>query len=318
MALVIVLLTGLRHYLQRIYIEKFLSVQRHTADHSVIQGSFHHIRITAVSGDLQHTSGKKYQSDSRTGLPVNRVVRKVVVEGKGFPMLCSADSSCYIHLPVYNIIPEFFTGFKKFPVFCSGSHLSHSCIKIDSSYCMSLGLVLVPHRFPRLIILLFHIGVIPVAFVSVFSAFFIKKQRLLSSLVNKVFCQLQMSLVFCNIVQSTKSHLRHFMSGISGNFSFFCSQMFINAVHISHRNIQELSLSGCLIISHCPFCHMSETIQLMVVHKIGKSFFKTVNDVVGIQITVGLLSLSDKVNGLVCGFLQFTVRMPHQGPGYCL
>ena len=318
MALVIVFLTCLRHYLQRIYIEKLLSIQRHAADHAVIQSTLHYICIPSVFGDLQHTSGKKDQADGSTGLSINGIVWKVIIKGKCLSMLCGADSSCHIHLPVYNIVPEFFTGLKKSPVFCSGSNLSHSCIKINSSHCMPLCLVLVTDRLSRLVILLFHIRIIPVTFVPVFPAFFIKKQGLPASLVNKVFGQLQVPLIFCNIIQGAESHLRYFMAGISGYLPFFCSQMFINTVGVSHCNIQKLSLAGCLIISHCRLGHMSQAVQFMVVHQVGKSFLQTVNDIVGIQIAVRLLSLSDKLNSLVCRLLQLTVRMPHQGPGHCL
>ena len=317
MALMVILLTGLWNNLQGIHIEKALSIQRHAADHPIIQGSFHHVCIFSIFGDLKHSSGKEDQTNSRAGLSVNSIIRQIIVKGKSLSMFCSSNGSCHIHLTVHNVLPQLFTGCKKFLVFCSGSHLCHSGIQIYGSYCMAFCLILVPHWLSCLIILLLHISIIPEAFIPILFTLLVKKQRLLTSLVNKIFCQLQMLLIFRDIIQGAEGHLCYLMAWIPGDLAVFHAKMVIDAVCIADSNIQESPFSCSLIICYCRLGHMPQTVQLMMIHKIGKSFFQTIDNIVGVQISVRLLGLSNQLNRLVCSFLQFLIWVPHQGICHC-
>ena len=138
----------------------------------------------------------------------------------------------------------------------------------------------------------------------------------LAPLIDKIFGQTQISLFLGNLVQFYQCQLNNFMSRISVQLSFLGSDALLYQIHIAHQRFEQLVLSGGLIVSDGPFQKMSQTVQLMVVHQTGKTFVQSVDDIIGIQITVGLLGSAYNVDGFIGGALQLRVRVPGQRIGY--
>ena len=105
MILSLVLFTGLRQHLQRINIEEALSVQCHTGKHGVIQRLLHDIAIALVCLNLQHSSGKKSQTDSRTGFGICRIIGQIVSIRKSLAHMGSSDAAGDVQLLLNNILP---------------------------------------------------------------------------------------------------------------------------------------------------------------------------------------------------------------------
>ena len=276
MHLVKILLACLRHHFQGIHIEKFRTVQRHAGDHPVVKCPLHHIGITAVLGDLEHPPGKEDQSDGSAGLCIDRIIGQIVVKGEGFSVSGGSDGSCHIHLLFHNIIPEPFAGFKQLLILCSACHLRHAGIQIHCPHRMAFCLVLLSHRQPCLVILILEIAVFPEKFRAAFLFLLGKIQGLLSSLIDEIFCQLQMPFVLCDAIEGYQSHLCHLVSRIAPLFPGFSSQILIGTVDKGSCHIQKLSLSCGMIICHRSLHHMSHTVHFMVVGQIGKSLVQSV------------------------------------------
>ncbi len=71
-------------YFQRIHIEEMFAVQRHAAEHGVVQCALHHIGILTVAFHFQHSSGKHHQADGGATFSVYRVIRQIVIAAERF------------------------------------------------------------------------------------------------------------------------------------------------------------------------------------------------------------------------------------------
>ena len=99
-------MTCLRQYLQRIDIEKALSIQCHAAEHAIIKRPFHDVCIPCVRLDFQHSPRKKDKTDRCTGFRIRRVVRQIVGIGECLAQMGAADSARNVHLFLRDVVPE--------------------------------------------------------------------------------------------------------------------------------------------------------------------------------------------------------------------
>ena len=178
--------------------------------------------------------------------------------------------------------------------------------------------VLLADRLAGLIILVLEITVFPEEIIAVFFPLLCKIQRCLPPLVNEIFGKLQMFFILCHLIESHKGHLRYLMTGISGFLTGRISYIFINTIYIANGCVQKFPFSGCLIIGYSTFHHMTQAVELVVIHKVCKAFFQTIQNIIGVQIPVRLLCRTDDINGLIRRCLQLLVRMPHERVGHSL
>lgn len=169
MALILILFAGFRQHLQRIHIEEFPAVQRHSADHAVIERAFQHVHILRILCVLKHPAGEEAKPDGRAGLAVYRIVGQVIVKGKRLPICGRADSTGYVHSPVDQIVPQALTGLKKLCIFCLGRHIRNAGIQIYGADGMPLRLRLFPHGQCGLIILESQGSTVPAVLPGLFS-----------------------------------------------------------------------------------------------------------------------------------------------------
>ena len=150
----------------------------------------------------------------------------------------------------------------------------------------------------------------------VFFSFFFKIKRSLAALIHKIFCQLQMFLILSNGIQADKSHFQDFMAGIALHFSGFRTKISVYQIHIADDSVEEFVLTGSFIIRHSAFCHMSQAVHFVVVPQVCPTFIQPVDNIVCIQVTIGLLGGADQVDNFIGRFFKLRIRMGHEGIGY--
>ena len=79
----VVKLQRFRVHFQRVNVEEVFPVQRHAAEHRVIQGTFHDVGVLAVTFHFQHAASKHHQADRSAAFSIDRIVRQVVVTAEG-------------------------------------------------------------------------------------------------------------------------------------------------------------------------------------------------------------------------------------------
>ena len=67
---------------------------------------------------------------------------------------------------------------------------------------------------------------------------------------------------------------------------------------------KELILAGCVVVGAGSLHHMSGAVELMALEKIGPPLLFVLNGVVGVQVSVLILSIGDNVDELICGFFH--------------
>ena len=142
---------------------------------------------------------------------------------------------------------------------------------------------------------------------------FVKVIWTFSTLFYKETAQIQIAFFSCHFVETHQCHLCDLMSRIAFALAFFRSKIVINIVCKTHGGFQQFVLAGCLIIGHRTLCQVSEAVQFVVVTEIGENLIFSVDDVIGVQVSVFLLGCADDINGLICQFFQFRIRVLGQG-----
>ena len=137
----------------------------------------------------------------------------------------------------------------------------------------------------------------------------VKVIRLRTSLVDKIFSQLFVFFITRNLIQTDKCHLCNLMSRISLAFSFFRTKMSCCIICKTSCCFQQFVFSGSFIICNGSLDQMTHTIQFMMILQICENLIFSVDNIIGIQISVILLSCTHDIDGSVCDCLQFRIRM---------
>ena len=149
----LILFARFRQHLQGINIEKAFPVQCHTGQNRIVQRLLHHVPIPAVRLNLQHSSGKKGQSNGCTCLGICRIVGQIIRKRKCLSHMGSANAAGQVKFFVYNAVPQPLTCRQHLLVLCKSGHIRHTAVKIYPTYRMSHRLRLFPHRQVGLMIL---------------------------------------------------------------------------------------------------------------------------------------------------------------------
>ena len=251
--------------------------------------------------------------------------------------MCAADTSCYIQFFVYNAVPEPFTCRKQLLVIRQPCHIRHAAVKVHPAHRMSHRLRLLPDRQMCLMVmkaqllaryfrgilcgalrralLRFPVGSFPgpALMLCPLPVLYVKVIRLCTPHFQKETAQLQIPFLPCQLIEPCQRHLRYFVPGIALALSLLIAEPAANKVRIPLCRLQQLILSGGLIIRHRPLCQMPEAIQLVVVAQIGENTVHTVDDIICIQVTVFRLCRTDNVDSLVRSPFQLLVGMTGKG-----
>ena len=74
---------------------------------------------------------------------------------------------------------------------------------------------------------------------------------------------------------------------------------------------------GCALICNGAFDKMPETVELVMVSEICEDLIGSVNDVVGIEISVGKLRITNDIDRTIRSFFQFRIGMNRETVRYC-
>ena len=179
---------------------------------------------------------------------------------------------------------------------------------------MAFRVRLFANRLAGLVILIPEIAVFPVEPVAVAFVLFLKEERSLAALVHEVAGKVQVLRVACNPVEPHEGHLDYRVPGITVDLAILGADDGIDVIHQADHGVQQDPFPGDLIIRNGRLDHMAGAVQFMVVLQVGPAFIQAADDVIRVQIAVGLLGCDYFVNGAVNDFFKFGIRMPAEGP----
>ena len=133
-----------------------------------------------------------------------------------------SDSSCHIHLLCSDVIPKRLACLIQGIISCQSCHICHTRVEINGANSMTHRCFLISHWQMCLIILIANLCLL---FLFCNLALTVKVIRLRTSLVDKIFSQLFIFFITCNLIQTDKCHLCNLMTRIALTFAFFCSKI---------------------------------------------------------------------------------------------
>ena len=108
------------------------------------------------------------------------------------------------------------------------------------------------------------------------------------------------------------------MTGIAVELIFLRAEIGVEAVRHAAGHVQELPLARSLIVGHRRLEHMARHIHLVVIPQVGEALVQPLDDVIRVQVAIGLLGLLRQVNGGIGGLFQFGIGMGGQGITHAL
>ena len=73
-----------RKHFQGIHVEKAFAVQLHTSQNCIVESLFHHIAITSIHIQFQHTGSEEDQTDGSAGFCISGIIWQMIIGGKSF------------------------------------------------------------------------------------------------------------------------------------------------------------------------------------------------------------------------------------------
>ena len=302
---------GLRHDGQRVDVEEALAVQRHAGQHGVVQRHFHHIGVLAVGLHLKHPAGEEGQADGGAGFGIGGVIGQVIGVGEGFAVVGGADAAGDVELLVHDVVPQPVAGRQEGIILGQPCHVRHAGIQVHRAHRMTHGLVLLADGLPRLVIIRVGGGFRPPApFLFGAEAFFLDEiVRRLTALIHEVFAQAQILLLAGHLVQPHQRHLGDIVARVALALAVLRAQTLVDEIHEPACRPEQLILARGLVIGHRALHQMAQAVQLVVVAQVGQRGVHAVDDVIGVQIAIGVLGGADDVDGFVRDFFQLRVGM---------
>ncbi len=207
-------------HLQRVNVEEVLSVQRHAAQHGVVQRPLHHVGVLAVGLHLQHPAGKHHQADGGTAFGIDGVVGQIVIAAEGFAAALGADPTGNVQLALRHIVPQAKAVLTFAFVLAQARQMRHAGHQIDEAHRMTNRRGLLGQRLMRLAVgfVLHHprraVGVPVRGFPALF-IFDVVEVRLGAALLDKIFHQRQIARLLGDIEQAHQGQLDLGMAGIA-------------------------------------------------------------------------------------------------------
>ena len=211
------------------------------------------------------------------------------------------DTAGNIYLLADDILPYLVDSLDVGAVTRNGSHISHTGIHVTSTYGMSHCLFLLQYRLVRL-----QIDVLACR-----SAARVEEELGL----------VEIFLISCHGIEAYQCHFGNLMSGNHTLLSGAFTDILAYAVGITDSYIQEVPLACSLIISHSPFHHVTQIIELVAQILHLRPAFRPrpivrmlgVHGTCGVKIPVRFLGGGHYDQYAVDIFFQFLVRVSLQG-----
>ena len=178
-----------------------------------------------------------------------------------------------------------------------GGYVGHTCIHICGANGVSHSFILLNHRLMCLAVFIGTTGI--------------------STLVEEELGLVEVFLVSGNQIKFGKCHFGNLMSGDTDLLSFACTDFTAYAVGISDGDIEEVLLSGGLVVSDGAFHHVSQVVELVAqVFYLFPTFASRpfmgmfrIHGAAGVEVSVRFLCCGYNYQYTVNVFSQFLVRI---------
>ncbi len=308
-----------RVHFQRIHIKEMLTVQRHAAQHRVVQRTLHHVGVVAVCLHLQHPAGKHHQANGGAAFRIYRIVGQIVIAAERLAAALRANPAGNVQLALRHVVPQPQTVLAFAFVIAQARQVRHARHQVDETHRMADGRLLFGKGLMRLAVgfVLDHprraIG-IPVGRFAALLVFNVVEVRLRAAFLNEIFHHVEIALLLRDVVQPHQRQLDFRVSRIAVQLRLAWAKHAVDMVRQPAHHVQQAALSGSLEIRHARFNHMSGAVQFVAFRQIGPALLGGFHREIGIEITIFALRRRDQFNHLVGGFFQFSIRLLAQGP----
>ena len=178
-----------------------------------------------------------------------------------------------------------------------GGYVGHTCIHICGANGVSHSFILLNHRLMCLAVFIGTTGI--------------------STLVEEELGLVEVFLVSGNQIKFGKCHFGNLMSGDTDLLSFACTDFTAYAVGISDGDIEEVLLSGGLVVGDGAFHHVSQVVELVAqVFYLFPTFASRpfmgmfrIHGAAGVEVSVRFLCCGYNYQYTVNVFSQFLVRI---------
>ena len=178
-----------------------------------------------------------------------------------------------------------------------GGYVGHTCIHICGANSVPHSLILLNHRFMCLAVFVRTAGI--------------------STLVEEELGLVEVFLVSGDQIKFGKCHFCNLMSGNADLLSLACTDFTAYAVGISDGDIEEVLLSGGLVVSDGAFHHVSQVVELVAqVFYLFPTFASRpfmgmfrIHGAAGVEVSVRFLCCGYNYQYTVNVFSQFLVRI---------
>ena len=177
---------------------------------------------------------------------------------------------------------------------------------------MPEGFLLFPHRQMRLEVRVGQIAVL-IVMRAVSMALDIKIMRLLTALVDKVLGKRQKARFPGHFIEAHQCQLRDLMPRITAFFALLAADFRLDIVGKASGDVDKRFLPRRFVVRDRGFHKMTEAVQLMIVPKIREFPVPAVQNVIGVEISVGGLRAGHELNRFVRRLLKLGVRVLRQG-----
>ena len=224
-------------------------------------------------------------------------VREFIVGTEGFSVVASPNSAGDVILLCHDVVPDGINSIHVILLSCQGCNISHTCIHIACTHCVTPG-------FP-----LIHYGQVALAVLVL--------DFCLSAVVKEILGLVEILLLPCQQIKAGKGHLGNLVAGHHGLLSFTGTDLADYAVGILLRYVEKLGAAGGLVMSAGRIYHMAEVVEFVAAildclpafaSRPGMRVLR-IHRAGGVKISVRLLGRGHNVQHAVDITLEFLVRI---------
>ncbi len=184
-----------------------------------------------------------YIADCCASFAVGRHVGELIVLAECLAVAGGTDTAGDVVLLAYDVVPDLVDCVDVGRVAGKRSHIGHSGIHVGGTNCVTYSLILLHNRLVGLAVFVGAGGV--------------------ASLVEEELCLVEIFLVAGHEIELGKRHFGNLVSGYAYNLSGIVADFAAHTVGILDCDVEEVALSGSLVVGDCSFNHVAEVVELV-------------------------------------------------------
>lgn len=189
--------------------------------------------------------------DAGAGLVADVRGGEDVVTLEAFVAEVRSGAARYVHLALTNAAPELFAGCEEALVAGLPGDVCHAAVKIERPDGVAHGLVLLPHGFVDLVVILVAFPEVGVA--AAFPFFQGEPKRFLASFIKEIESLVEILFVAGGFVEFDQSQLDLLVPGVAAHLSFLRPEGLADVVGVAAEAVQEISFAGRVVVGDSRF-----------------------------------------------------------------